>query len=193
MEQFYTLQGEGRYTGYAAYFVRLGGCDVGCFWCDVKESWDIEAHPKQTVEDIVSATVEAGADRVVVTGGEPTMHNLQALTGAMHAQEVQTHIETAGVHPLTGNWDWITFSPKKFKAPLEEYYQKAHELKVVVYNNHDLLWAEEHAEKVHPGCLLYLQPEWDRREEILPMLLNYVRDNPRWVLSQQTHKYIGIP
>lgn len=193
MEQFYTLQGEGRYTGYAAYFIRLGGCDVGCFWCDVKESWDAEVHPKLDVQELAAGVEEAGADRVVVTGGEPTLHNMTQLTAALKARNLSTHLETAGVHPLTGEWDWITFSPKKFKNPRPEFYKLAHELKVVVYNKHDLEWAESHAALAHPDCLLYLQPEWDRREEILPMMLNYVRDNPQWVLSQQTHKYIGIP
>lgn len=193
MEQFYTLQGEGRYTGHAAYFIRLAGCDVGCVWCDVKESWDRDAHPDQTVEQLVDACVESGAAIAVITGGEPLMHNLTALTQALRAKSIRTHVETAGVHALTGEWDWICFSPKKFKAPLEEYYTQAHELKVVVYNRHDLQWAETHAEKVGPDCALFLQPEWDRREEVLPLLLNHIRDTPKWALSQQTHKYLGIP
>lgn len=193
MEQFYTLQGEGHYTGHASYFIRLGGCDVGCVWCDVKESWDAANHPKQTVDSLVQAAVESGTEIVVVTGGEPLMHNLTELTRALKDAGLHTHVETAGVHPLTGTWDWICFSPKKFKAPIPEYYQNADELKVVVFNRHDLSWAETHAEKVNADCRLFLQPEWDRREEILPMLLNHIRDTPKWVLSQQTHKYLGIP
>lgn len=193
MEQFYTLQGEGYHTGRAAYFIRLGGCDVGCFWCDVKESWDAAVHPKFAVGDLLERIRQSGADRVVITGGEPMMHNCTSLTESIAAEGIHVHLETAGVHPISGKWDWICLSPKKFKPTLPEYYAKAHELKVIVYNRHDLSWAEGHAAQVGPDCRLYLQPEWDQREEVLPMLLNYIRDEPRWTLSQQTHKYLGIP
>jgi organic radical activating enzyme len=193
MESFYTLQGEGGYTGSAAYFIRLGGCDVGCFWCDVKESWDPEAHPQRKVQDLIDEVEASGANIAVITGGEPTMHELSDLCNGLNRIGVRRHIETSGAHPLTGDWDWICLSPKKFKPAREEYYEMAHELKIVVYNHHDLIWAEEHAAKVNEECLLYLQPEWDKREEITPLLLNHVRDNPKWKLSLQTHKFLGIP
>lgn len=193
MEQFYTLQGEGRYTGHAAYFIRLGGCDVGCVWCDVKESWDMDSHPKQSVDSLVSAVVESGARIAVITGGEPMMHDCGPLTAGLQEAGIRTHVETAGVHPLTGTWDWITFSPKKFKKPLDLYFDKADELKVVVFNKHDFAWAEEHAIRVGEDCEKYLQPEWDRRDQVVPMMLNYIREHPEWILSQQTHKDLGIP
>lgn len=193
MEQFYTVQGEGSFTGSPAYFVRLAGCDVGCFWCDVKESWDATAHPKSSVQDIVEAVVDSGSKIAVITGGEPLMYNLDYLTRALKNAGVRTHIETSGAHPLTGEWDWICFSPKKFKAPLEPIYEAAHELKVVVFNRHDLGWAEEHASKLNGKCMKYLQPEWDKRDFTTPLILNYVREHPEWRISVQTHKFIGIP
>lgn len=193
MEQFYTIQGEGAHAGTPAYFIRLGGCDVGCFWCDVKESWDIDAHPKQTPEALAKAAVESGAKVVVVTGGEPCMHQLDELTTALHLHQLRTHIETSGAHPLTGKWDWITLSPKKFKPALDEFYSHAHELKVIVYNKHDLLWGEGHSAKMPAEALRFFQPEWDERDSSVPMILNYIREHTHWRISLQTHKYIGIP
>ena len=193
MEHFYTIQGEGAYSGVAAYFIRLGGCDVGCVWCDVKESWDADAHPKYSIEDIVSWPVKANADLVVITGGEPLMYNLYPLTLALREAGLKVNIETSGAHPLSGTYDWICLSPKKFKAPLPEICMKAHELKIIVFNKSDLKWAEEHADKVAPYCQLYLQPEWGRSEKMLPIIIDYVKQNPRWRISLQTHKYMNIP
>lgn len=191
MEQFYTIQGEGRNSGRAAYFLRISGCDVGCIWCDVKESWDIHDDQQQSLLNISEAVKESETELVVVTGGEPAMHNLKPLTDSLSNFELA--IETSGVYPLTGNWHWICFSPKKFKKPTEEIYKQAHELKVVVYNQHDLKWAQEHADKVNSDCLLYLQPEWEREQEMLPAIINFVKENPKWKISIQTHKYMGIP
>lgn len=193
MEHFYTLQGEGRYTGYASYFLRLGGCDVGCVWCDVKESWDASTHPVVEVETMVDHVCESGARIAVITGGEPLMHDLDQLTQALMNKGIRTHIETSGAHPLSGRWDWICISPKKFKSPLPQVLSAANELKVVIYHKSDFAWAEEHAEKVSKDCLLYLQPEWSRSNEISPMIIDYIKSHPRWNLSLQTHKYINIP
>lgn len=193
MERFYTIQGEGSFSGAPAYFIRLGGCDVGCFWCDVKESWDAEAHPRYSAEELAVEAAASGSSIAVITGGEPAMHSLAELTSALRDRGVRTHIETSGAHAITGTWDWVTLSPKKFKAPLPQSYALANELKMIVYNRHDLQFAEQEAAKVSEDCLLYLQPEWDRREEAIPQILNYLRDNPRWRLSLQTHKYIGVP
>jgi 7-carboxy-7-deazaguanine synthase len=196
MEAFYTIQGEGFHQGKAAYFIRLGGCDVGCFWCDVKESWDAAAHPQLNIKDIVSkAKSESGNNPViaVITGGEPLMHDLSELTSALKAAGFQTNIETSGSSPLSGEWDWICVSPKKFKAPLQEVLNKANELKVIVYNKDDFNWAEEHAKKVSPGCKLYLQPEWSKAAAVTPMIVEYIKQNPQWELSLQIHKYINVP
>ena len=192
MEQFYTIQGEGAFSGAPAYFIRLGGCDVGCFWCDVKESWDAEAHPKHSIEELVENVATAGARIAVITGGEPAMHNLDALTAALQSRGIRTHIETSGTHPLTGTWDWITLSPKKFKPTRPEYYAHAHELKVIVYNKHDLSWGEGHRVQMPTEARCYFQPEWDERDSAIPMILNYIRENTAWSLSLQTHKYIGV-
>lgn len=193
MEHFYTLQGEGVYTGQASYFVRLGGCDVGCVWCDVKESWDADKHPVMTTDEIVAEAGKHAGRIAVITGGEPAMHNLDALCNALHEAGFRTHIETSGAHPLSGSLDWITLSPKKFKAPLEECLAVANELKVVVYNKSDLKWAEQHAALVGDDCKLFLQPEWGKRDEVTPMIIDYIQQNPQWQLSLQTHKYINIP
>lgn len=193
MEHFYTLQGEGFYSGQAAYFIRLGGCDVGCVWCDVKESWDASKHPVMAVGDIVAVAAAQPGRIAVITGGEPCMHDLRALCDALHEAGFRVHIETSGAHPLSGGLDWITLSPKKFKAPLEECLDKASELKVVVYNKSDLQWAEQHAEKVSPSCRLYLQPEWSKKEQVTPLIIDYIKQHPQWQLSLQTHKYINIP
>lgn len=193
MEHFYTLQGEGFHQGKAAYFIRLGGCDVGCVWCDVKESWDADKHPKLNIEDLILNIGKTPAKLVVVTGGEPLMHNLDALTSALRSAGLQTNIETSGAHPLSGSWDWICFSPKKFKEPLSEILPVANELKVVVFNKSDFDWAEKYAALVSPACKLYLQPEWDKAELVTPMIIDYIKQNPRWELSLQIHKYINVP
>ena len=193
MEAFYTIQGEGAFTGHAAFFIRLGGCDVGCSWCDVKESWDMEAHPARSVNDLVREALQHPARIAVITGGEPLMHDLTPLSEALRSAGFRTHLETSGTHPITGEWDHICFSPKKFKAPLEEIYYRAHEMKVIVFNKHDLLWAQEHAAKVNAGCKLFLQPEWEKRDQVMPMLVDFVKQHPLWQISLQTHKYLDIP
>ncbi len=193
MENFYTIQGEGFYQGNAAYFIRLGGCDIGCVWCDVKDSWDVNAHPKVEVATIAAKAKESGSSIVVITGGEPAMHDLQALTTALQQSGLKTHIETSGVYELTGTWDWICFSPKKFKAPHPSVPAMANELKVIVFNKSDFDWAEEFAKRVSPDCKLYLQPEWSKEKEMLPLIINYVKANPKWKISLQVHKYMNIP
>ncbi|HPH36523.1 MAG TPA: 7-carboxy-7-deazaguanine synthase QueE, partial [Sediminibacterium sp.] len=193
MEAFYTLQGEGAHQGRAAYFIRLGGCDVGCVWCDVKDSWDVTKHPLVSIDEIVSKAVSHPGRLAVVTGGEPLLHQLDALTNALHAAGFETNIETSGSSPLSGHWDWICLSPKKFKAPLDEVIVKAHELKVVVFNKHDFEWAEKYAALVNPSCKLFLQPEWDKAAEMTPLILDYIQANPQWRLSLQVHKYLNIP
>ncbi len=196
MEAFYTIQGEGFHQGKAAYFIRLGGCDVGCFWCDVKESWDADAHPKFSIEEIISkAKQDSGNNKViaVITGGEPLMHNLDELTHQLHSAGFETNIETSGSSPLSGEWDWICLSPKKFKAPLPEVLTKANELKVIIYNKDDFNWAEEHAAATSPGCKLYLQPEWSKAADMTPLIVDYIKSNPKWELSLQIHKYINVP
>ena len=193
MEAFYTLQGEGYHTGRAAYFIRLGGCDVGCVWCDVKDSWDASKHPQQSITDIVSAAASFPGRMAVITGGEPLMHNLDALTAALHEAGFSINIETSGSSPLSGQLDWICVSPKKFKAPLPEVLAAAHELKVVVFNKTDFEWAEKHAAMVPAHCKLYLQPEWEKRNEMTPLIVEYIQQHPQWQLSLQTHKYIGVP
>ena len=204
MESFYTLQGEGYHQGRAAYFIRLGGCDVGCVWCDVKESWDAEKHPKFGVGEIVAnLKKELGGNLkpstlnfkpiVVITGGEPLMHELTELTKAIHTAGFETNIETSGAHPLSGEWDWICLSPKKFKAPLPEVVPHANELKVVIFNKSDFAWAEEFASQVSPSCQLFLQPEWSKEKEMLPLIIDYVKANQKWQVSLQVHKYMNIP
>lgn len=193
MEHFYTLQGEGAYAGNAAYFIRLGGCDVGCVWCDVKDSWDAAKHPVMHAKELVAAAQENNARIAVITGGEPAMHDLTGLCDALHKAGFRTHIETSGAHPLSGALDWVTLSPKKFKEPLEDCIGQADELKIVVYNKSDFEWAESYAARVAPGCKLYLQPEWSRKEIVTPLIIDYIRKNPKWQLSLQSHKYINIP
>jgi 7-carboxy-7-deazaguanine synthase len=193
MEDFYTIQGEGFYQGHAAYFVRLGGCDVGCVWCDVKESWDANAHPKVSVFEITRHAKLSGSPLVVITGGEPAMYDLLPLTESLQSQGLKTNIETSGVYPLTGIWDWVCFSPKKFKLPHESIYAKANELKVIVYNRSDFFWAEEHASHVSADCELFLQPEWSKEKEMVPLIIEYVKANPKWKVSLQIHKYMNIP
>jgi 7-carboxy-7-deazaguanine synthase len=196
VEHFYTLQGEGFHQGRAAYFVRLGGCDVGCVWCDVKESWDANAHPKMTVDEIVNTIINNTSSRkalVVITGGEPLMHDLTQLTAALQAEGFETNIETSGAHPLSGSWNWICLSPKKFKAPLPSVVPFANELKVVIFNKSDFEWAEKYAALVSPNCKLYLQPEWDKAALVTPMMIEYIKQHPQWELSLQIHKYINVP
>lgn len=193
MEHFYTLQGEGAYMGCAAYFIRLGGCDVGCVWCDVKESWPADAHPKMTVKALIDAAAAHPGKIIVVTGGEPSMHNLEPLTNAFRAAGFRLHIETSGSSLLTGSWDWVTLSPKKFKQPLEENCSRAHELKAIVFNRSDFDWAESYAAKVNKDCKLYLQVEWSKAQQLSPLIVSYIQEHPEWQLSLQTHKYLNIP
>lgn len=193
MEHFHTLQGEGRFTGNSAYFLRLGGCDVGCVWCDVKESWNKDAHPLKSIDEMVESVKASGSSIAVITGGEPLMHDLSPLTTSLQHAGIKTHIETSGAHPLSGQWDWICLSPKKFKAPLNEVIDAAHELKVVIYHPSDFVWAEQYAARVSPDCLLYLQPEWSKSATMTPLIIEYILKNPRWVISLQTHKYMQIP
>ena len=193
MERFPTLQGEGAWTGHPAWFIRLGGCDVGCSWCDVKESWPVEAHPQVAVEVLVKEAVDSGLPMVVVTGGEPCMHNLDALTTGLSDAGLKVHLETSGAHPVSGTWDWVTLSPKKFKACRPEWYLEADELKVVVVNDHDLTWAEDHAAQLTPCALKFLQPEWGRRDKVMSRVIQRIQDTEGWRLSLQTHKFIGLP
>ena len=192
MEMFYTLQGEGYHQGKAAYFIRLAGCDVGCVWCDVKESWDASKHPVFSVEEIVSNALAHPARLAIITGGEPLLYNLDALTTALKKVGFEVNIETSGSSPMSGNWDWVCLSPKKFKAPLTESIQAASELKVVIFNTHDFEWAETYAKQVSPNCKLYLQPEWDKSNEITPLVIEYIKAHPKWELSAQLHKYIQV-
>ena len=193
MEDFYTIQGEGFFQGTAAYFIRLGGCDVGCVWCDVKDSWDVNAHPKVNISSIAEKAKASGSKIAVVTGGEPSMHDLTLLTQELKQVGLKTHIETSGAYMLTGNWDWICFSPKKFKAPHSSVPALANELKVVIFHKSDLEWAEQFAAQVSEDCQLYLQPEWSKENDILPVIIQYVKSNPKWRISLQVHKYMNIP
>lgn len=193
MEDFYTIQGEGFYQGQAAYFIRLGGCDVGCVWCDVKESWDASDHPLVSVNEIVTKVKNSGSPVAVVTGGEPLMYDLTILTASLQQAGIRTHIETSGVYPISGSWDWVCFSPKKFKAPDPSVPRFANELKVIVYNSSDFDWAEKFASAVSERCELFLQPEWSREKEMIPHIIDYIKANPRWKISLQIHKYMDIP
>jgi 7-carboxy-7-deazaguanine synthase len=193
MESFYTIQGEGFHQGKAAYFIRLAGCDVGCVWCDVKESWEKDLYPARSIEQIVEEAKQYHGRLAVITGGEPTMHNLEELTQRLHKEGFQTNIETSGSSPLSGDWDWICLSPKKFKAPLPGILKKANELKIIVFNKSDFAWAEKYAALVSSSCKLYLQPEWSKAEMVTPSIINYIKENPRWELSLQIHKYINVP
>lgn len=192
MEEFYTIQGEGFHTGTAAYFIRIGGCDVGCHWCDVKESWNAELHPP-TSTDIIVSNAKKYADTVVITGGEPLTWDMSLLTQKLKNQNLKVHIETSGCYPVTGTWDWFCLSPKKNKLPVDDAYAIAHELKVIIYNKHDFIFAEEQAEKVNKNAILFLQPEWSKKEEMTPLIVDYVMNNPKWRVSLQTHKYLNIP
>lgn len=193
MEQFYTIQGEGYHSGRAAYFIRLGGCDVGCVWCDVKESWEAADHPLVQVDDIVVEALQYPARLAVITGGEPLMYDLTELTDALRAAGFTINIETSGAYPLSGHIDWVCLSPKKFKRALPEVAPRAQELKIIVFNKSDFQWAEEYAAMVNPACKLYLQPEWGVQDKMLPLIIDYVKANPQWEISLQTHKYLNIP
>ncbi len=193
MEEFYTIQGEGFNTGKAAYFIRIGGCDVGCHWCDVKESWDANIHPLTPIEKIIENVLYYNAKSVVVTGGEPLIYNLNELTKQLKHNNIETYIETSGAYQLSGNWDWICLSPKKTMLPLPTIYKNANELKVIIFNQHDFVWAQEQANLVNANCYLYLQPEWSKHEKLVPQLIEFVKQNPKWMISLQTHKYMNIP
>jgi organic radical activating enzyme len=193
MEEFLTIQGEGFYSGRPAYFIRLGGCDVGCIWCDVKESWDAENHPLHSTEQIVNRVKKIDTDFIVLTGGEPAMYDLSEICKALKALNKTIAIETSGAYSLKGQLDWYTFSPKKFKKPIPEAYDKADELKVVIYHKSDFRWAEKHAEKVKDQCLLYMQPEWSKKDELMDEIISFVKRNKGWRISLQTHKFMNIP
>lgn len=193
MEHFYTLQGEGYHQGKAAYFIRLGGCDVGCVWCDVKDSWDAGKYPLVTISELLHAVKQTPTQMVVITGGEPLMHDLEELTTLFSEAGLKMHIETSGAYPLTGLWDWICLSPKKFKAPLEAILPLANELKVVIFNKSDFEWAEKYAAIISPHCKLYLQPEWEKAALVTPLIIEYIKANPQWELSLQIHKYVNVP
>lgn len=193
MESFYTLQGEGIHHGSAAYFIRLAGCDVGCTWCDVKESWDAGQHDLVKEDELVELAVNSGTKIVVVTGGEPLMYNLDSLTGKLQRAGLKTHLETSGVYPMTGSWDWVCVSPKKFKPALADLIKRADELKVIVVNNHDLVWAEQFVPIITTDCHKLLQPEWDKSTKMLPSIIEYVKANPQWRISLQEHKFMNIP
>ena len=192
MEHFYTLQGEGYHTGKAAYFIRLGGCDVGCVWCDVKESWDAQKHLLVAEREIIKESIKHPADICIITGGEPLMHNLDSLTAELHKQDKRTHLETSGAYLLSGKWDWICFSPKKFKAPLPEIFPLADELKVVIFHPSDFEWAESFAGKVSKKCKLFLQPEWSKADKMIPLIIEYCKQYPQWEISLQIHKYMNV-
>lgn len=193
MEHFYTLQGEGSHTGTPAYFIRVGGCDVGCHWCDVKESWDFDKHPPISVEELTAHAVQSGAAIAVITGGEPLIYDMTLLTRSLRDAGIKTHLETSGAYPLSGLWDWITLSPKKFKAPVNNFHKAVDELKSVVFNSSDFAFAKQHAELVNENCALFLQPEWSRRETMTPLIVDYIKQNPQWRISLQSHKYLQIP
>jgi len=191
MESFYTIQGEGYHKGSAAYFIRIGGCDIGCHWCDIKESWDVEKFPLVSVKSIVDS-VKKNSNKVVITGGEPLIYNMNPLTKKLKQLNISTHLETSGAYELTGYWDWICLSPKKNKLPINNIYSIANELKIIIYNKNDFLFAENLAKNTNPDCKLYLQPEWSKREKVMPLIVNYVLKNNHWKVSLQTHKYLNI-
>ncbi len=192
MEAFYTIQGEGFHKGTAAYFIRIGGCDVGCHWCDVKESWDAHLHPPTAIDKMVDDALKY-SKTIVITGGEPLTWNMTPLTQLLRNRGCKIHIETSGAYELSGTWDWICLSPKKIKPPTKEIYLVAHELKIIAFNSHDFQFAEEQATKVNKDCILYLQPEWSKRDKMIPQIVDYVMNNPKWKVSLQTHKYLNIP
>ena len=192
MEAFYTIQGEGYHSGKSAFFLRIGGCDVGCHWCDVKESWDFQKHQLTPIKNIVENVVD-NVENVVITGGEPLMWNMDLLTKALKSKNKKTHLETSGAYKISGIWDWFCLSPKKNKLPTDQAYTQADELKIIIYNKHDLEFAESCAKNVKKDCLLYLQPEWGKREVSMSLVVEYIMQNPKWKISLQTHKYLDIP
>jgi organic radical activating enzyme len=193
IDEFYTVQGEAFHTGKAAYFIRIGGCDIGCHWCDTKISWDFNTHKLVDIQEVVANVQINNADTVVVTGGEPSIYELSPLCKLLKEKGIQTHVETSGAYKLSGEWDWICLSPKKQNPPLDEIYQKANELKVIIYEPEDYKWAEETAKKVNPNCKLYLQPEWSRHNKLIPEIVEYVKKNKNWQISIQAHKFMQIP
>ncbi len=193
MEQFYSVQGEGFHSGRPAFFIRLAGCEVGCSWCDVKESWTVTENQIRKISEMVAQTVDSGTNFAVITGGEPCMYDLVELTSQLQKSGIEVALETSGAYPVSGQFDWICLSPKKFRLPLAENFALADELKVIVVNRDDLEWCVEMASKTRPDCRWYLQPEWDRREKVLPLIVDYVKRNTRWSISLQTHKYINVP
>jgi len=193
MEDFYTLQGEGFQTGKASYFLRIGGCDVGCSWCDVKESWNASLWPLTESDEIVRRVMDCPAKSVVITGGEPLMYNLDYLCTELKKHGFRIFLETSGSHPLTGKWDWICLSPKKFSPPLPEVYTKADEYKVIIQSEGDFEWAEKNTGRLRSDCMLFLQPEWSVRDIIMEPVIEYVKANPKWRISLQSHKYMRIP
>lgn len=193
MEAFYTLQGEGFHTGKAAFFIRIGGCDVGCYWCDVKESWNPALFPPTPIQEIIDKALESKAKTIVVTGGEPLMYNLELLCNSLHASGFELHLETSGAYPLSGQWEWICLSPKTNQPPFAANFPSANELKVIIETEKDFLWAEENAAKVSPLSHLYLQPEWRQHKKMMPLVIDYVMKNPKWSISLQSHKYMNIP
>jgi organic radical activating enzyme len=193
MEAFYTIQGEGYHSGKSAFFLRIGGCDVGCHWCDIKESWNADLHPPTEIQKMIDQILVYPAKTVVVTGGEPLMWNMQPLTNSLHNKGMSVHIETSGAYPLSGDFDWICLSPKKNNPPKEAIIPKANELKVIIHNRNDFKWAEQFASQCSSGCKLYLQPEWSKAKEMMPEIVDYVMNNPKWNISLQSHKYMNIP
>jgi organic radical activating enzyme len=193
MESFYTIQGEGYHQGKAAYFIRLAGCDVGCHWCDVKDSWDADKYPLEEARAIAEKAAAYPGRIAVITGGEPLMYNLTPLTQSLKLRNFKNHIETSGAYPLSGAWDWICLSPKKFKEPVPEIIPVADELKIIIYNKSDFTFAEQYALKVSSTCKLFLQPEWSNEKKMLPQIIEYVKENSRWQISLQVHKYMNIP
>ena len=192
MEAFRTVQGEGAHTGRPSFFMRIGGCDVGCHWCDVKESWDAQRHPLTSLDELLE--LPGNQDSIVViTGGEPLMWDMGPLTEGLRARGFRVHLETSGAYPVTGSWDWVCLSPKKTKAPLVELYALANELKVIIFNDDDFKWAAAHAEQCSAQIELFVQPEWSRRDQNIPKIIDFLESNPQWRLGLQTHKYIGMP
>ena len=193
MEAFYTIQGEGFFSGKAAYFLRIGGCDVGCHWCDVKESWDANLHPPTSVNDILNGIDKFPVDTVVITGGEPLMWKLHKLTSALKEKGLKVHLETSGAYKYNGDFDWICLSPKKMQPPLDEIKPIATELKIIITNKHDFIWAEQQRKGLNKECKLYLQAEWSKREKIIPLIIDFIKENTHWTISLQSHKYMKIP
>lgn len=193
IDEFYTLQGEGYNTGKAAYFIRIGGCDIGCRWCDTKISWIADFHKLIHINDIAEKASKFPAKSVVITGGEPLIYNLSPLCNVLKNNGIKTFIETSGAYKISGTWDWICLSPKRQNHPEKKILEMAHELKMIIYQDSDFLWAEENAEKVSENCELYLQPEWSRHKEITPVIVEYIKKNPHWKISIQAHKFMKIP